>query len=177
MLDKLVDFIISIIKDILPVTFVNQWCMGVILRFGKFQRKVSPGLVWKIPFADILHEVIVVTCTVTVPTQSLTTKDGLQIVTKAVVKYHIDDVILFSLEVYNSRDAILDTAQSIIKELLASKTWEECRDERIDGKIAIKLRAEVKRWGIDIEKVTLTDIGLIKSIRLFNESELIKNSE
>ena len=40
----------------------------------------------------------------------------------------------------------------------------------IDNEITKKLRIEVKKWGINVEKVTLTDIGLISSIRLFNEN-------
>lgn len=176
MFEKLVDFIASTLKDFLPFTFMEQWSGGIILRFGKYHRIVKPGLIWKIPFADVLHATTIVTCTVSVPTQSLTTSDGKQIVVKSVVKYHISDIKLFTLEVYNSKDAILDTTQAIIKRIITAKAWSECGDEKIDANIATKLRAEVKCWGIEIEKVTLTDIGLIRSIRLFNENENIKNA-
>ena len=175
MLDKLLDFILTFIKDILPFFIIKQWEKGVILRWGRFHRVVNPGFILKIPFADALYDTIIITRTVSVPTQSLTTKDGKQIVVKSVVKYHIDDVKAFTLEVYDSHDAILDTAQAIIKEQIIERTWDECRDPRMDGRIAGKLQLAVKRWGIDIEKVTLSSIGLIRSIRLFNETETAKN--
>lgn len=175
MLDKLIDFIITFIKDLLPFFIIRQWEQGVILRWGKFRKVVNPGLIWKIPFADSLYETIIITRTVSVPTQSLTTKDGKQIVVKSVVKFNIDDVKAFTLEVSDSKDAILDTAQAIIKEQVIERTWDECRDAKMDGRIAGKLQIAVKKWGISIEKVTLSSIGLIRSIRLFNETETAKN--
>lgn len=175
MLDKLIDFILTFIKDILPFFIIKQWERGIILRWGKFLKVVNPGFIWKVPFADSLYESIIITRTVSVPTQSLTTKDGKQIVVKSVVKYHIEDIKAFTMEVYDSKDAILDTAQAIIKEQIIERSWDECRDSKMDGRIAGKLQLAVKRWGIEIEKVTLSSIGLIRSIRLFNETETAKN--
>lgn len=175
MIDKLLEFALSLIKDILPFSIVSQWSEGIFLRLGKFHRIVKPGFRLKIPFVDEFHEAVVITRTVNVPTQSLTTKDKRQIVTKAVVKYHIIDVKAFILEIYDAKDAILDTAQAIIKEQISERNWEECTDKEMDKRIASKLRTEVKKWGIEIEKVTLTDIGLISSIRLFNDKGEEKN--
>ena len=50
MFDKLIDFLITFIHDILPIKIVDQWEMGVHLRCGKFIGVVTPGLNWKIPF-------------------------------------------------------------------------------------------------------------------------------
>lgn len=77
------------------------------------------------------------------------------------------------LTVYDAQDAIADTTQSIIKTQIAEKNFEECVSNEFDNTITKKLRNEVKHWGIDIDKVTLTDIGQIKSLRLFNEGTLI----
>lgn len=175
MLDKILEFALSLIKDILPFSIIQEWSEGVFLRFGKFNRIVKSGIRPKIPFVDVLYDAVIITRTVNVPTQSLTTKDGKQIVTKAVVKYHIFDIKSFTLEIYDAKDAILDTTQAIIKEQISEREWEECTDKEIDKRIAIKLRAEVRKWGIEIEKVTLTDIGIIRSIRLFNENESLKS--
>ena len=76
---------------------------------------------------------------------------------------------------YDSKDAIADTTQAIIKEQVTTRKWEDCNNLKLDNDITIKLRREVKKWGIYIDKVTLTDIGIIKSIRLFNETEAITN--
>ena len=154
----------------LPFYTVKQYEMGVILRGGKFLRVTNPGFHFKIPFFDDVIKSVVVVTTLTIPVQSITTKDNKDVVIKSVVKYTIDDIKSFTLNVYDAIDAISDTTQAIIKEQITTKTWEQCRNPNVDNEITKKLRTEVKRWGINIEKVTLTDIGIIRSIRLFNEN-------
>ena len=144
--------------------------MGVILRGGKFLKVINPGFHFKIPFFDDVLKSVVVVTTLTIPVQSITTKDNKDVVVKSVVKYTIDDIKAFILNVYDAIDAISDTTQAIIKEQITTKTWEQCRNPNVDNEITKKLRVEVKKWGINIEKVTLTDIGIIRSIRLFNEN-------
>lgn len=169
MFDKLVDFLLSIIYDLLPLFFVKEYNKAVIMRCGKFHRVGEPGLNWKIPFFEMYDVKTVVTTTLTIPTQSLTTKDNKKIVAKAVVKYNIFDIKKFILDVYDGYDAIGDTAQGIVKEAIMEREWSECLDNRLDNHITIKLRAAVKQWGIEVEKVTLTDLSVMNSLRLFNE--------
>ncbi len=170
MLDKLLDFIINFIEDILPFFVVKEYQQAIVLRFGKYYKTCEKGFYWKIPFVDDPMKDLVTTTTLTIPSQSITTRDEKQLVVKAVVKYNIDDIKAFLLEVYDAKDAISDTAQAIIKEQITIRDWAECNNIKVDNEITKKLRAEVKKWGIYIDKVTLTDIGIISSVRLFNET-------
>ena len=175
MFDKLLDFIINFIEDILPFFVIKEYEGAVVLRFGKYYKTYEKGFYWKIPFVDNPMKDFITTTTLTIPSQSITTLDEKQLVVKAVVKYNIEDIKAFLLEVYDSKDAIADTTQAIIKEQVTTRKWEDCNNLKLDNDITIKLRREVKKWGIYIDKVTLTDIGIIKSIRLFNETEAITN--
>lgn len=170
MLDKLIEFFLNLIEDLLPIFFVKEYNRGVMFRMGKYRRVVSPGPVWKIPFLDKIESTCVVTTTLSIPTQSITTADGKQVVVKSMVKFKVADVKAFYLNVTGTVDAISDTTQSIIKEQIASKTWIECTDKELDNTITKKVRTQVKNWGIDVDKVTLTDMGIIRSLRLFNET-------
>lgn len=170
MFDKLIEFLLGLIEDIIPVFFVKQYDNGVLFRAGKFHRVVFPGPVFKIPFIDKIETQTIVTTTLSVPTQSVMTKDKQQLVVKAVVKYKIVSVEDFMLKVYDATDAISDTVQAIVKAQIAARNFDECIDNEFDNTITKKLRNEVKHWGIEIDKVTLSDIGPIKSLRLFNES-------
>jgi regulator of protease activity HflC (stomatin/prohibitin superfamily) len=129
-----------------------------------------------VPFLDTYDKDIIVTSTLTIPAQSLTTKDGMQVVVKSVVKFNIFDIKPFLLEITDRTDAISDIAQCIIKEQVTQRDWKECSDNELDNLLTKKLRIAVKRWGIDIEKMTLTDIGLIRSIRLFNDTAMVTNT-
>jgi regulator of protease activity HflC (stomatin/prohibitin superfamily) len=174
MFEKLIDVIMTFIEEIFPFIIINQYDLGVILRFGKYSRTLEPGFHWKIPFVDRGLTHTVVTTTLSIPAQSVTTKDEKPVVVKSVVKYNIDNIKDFLLEVYDAKDAISDMTQSIIREQINGRNWSECNDKEFDNTVTKKLRTEMKKWGIFIQKVTMTDIGIIRSMRLFNETESLK---
>lgn len=170
MLDSLINLLVSFIEDVIPFRFVKQYDNGIFLRCGKFRKVVKPGLIWKFPFFEKIETQTIVTTTLSVPTQSVMTKDMKSLVVKAMVRYRVIDVEAFMLKVYDAQDAIADTTQSIVKEQILERVWADCLDNELDNTITKKVRTAVRHWGLEIEKVTLTDMGLIKSLRLFNEA-------
>ena len=174
MFDKLVDVIVEWIKEIVPFVIVPQYEDGIILRFGKYHRTLSPGIYLKLPFFDEILTYHTVMTTLALPSQSLYTIDKQNVVVKGVVKYSITDVKTFLLEVYDAQDAISDMTQGIIKNIIISKTLEECTHTDIDSNLTKKVRSEIKKWGVDIQQVTLTDVAPIRSIRLINDGLLHK---
>lgn len=167
--DKIIDFLLSVLDKLLPFTVVNQVDSGVRLRFGKFVEILLPGFHWKIPFADEVLNFTTVWTTLSLPSQSLTTKDQKDVVVKAIVKYKIADIETFALEVWDAIDAISDMTQGIVFEIVRDKTWEELQSPDLKSLISRKARNEAKRWGIEIETVTLSDLAKITSIRLLND--------
>lgn len=169
MFDKLIDFLISWIEQVLPVVIIPSYEEGVLLRFGKFKKVLRPGIHFKIPFGDeILHQHVVVT-TLSLPAQSLYTLDKQNFVVKGVVKYKIADVKTFLLEVYDAKDALSDMTMSIVKNIIISIPAEKCIDPELDNLLTKKVRVEAKKWGVDIQQVTLTDVAPIRSYRLIND--------
>jgi regulator of protease activity HflC (stomatin/prohibitin superfamily) len=169
MFDKLIDLIVQWISDILPVVIIPSYEEGVHLSFGKYKRTIKPGMHFKIPFVDeILHQHVVVT-TLSLPAQSLYTLDKQNFVVKGVVKYKISDVKTFLLEVYDAKDALSDMTMSIIKNIVISIPAEMCIDPELDALLTKKARVEAKKWGVEIQQVTLTDVAPIKSYRLIND--------
>lgn len=174
MFDKLIELLSNWIEQILPLFIIPDYEMGVVLRFGKYKKIVGPGIYFKIPFFDqVLSQHVVVT-TLSLPPQSLYTKDKQNIVVKGVVKYRISEVKTFLLEVYDAQDAISDMTQSIIKNIIMDKTLDECIDPEIDNTLTKKARVEAKKWGVEIQQVTLTDLAPIRSFRLINDTVVNK---
>lgn len=169
MFDKLIDFLIDTIDKLLPVFIINQYDAGVLLRRGVFVKTLQGGIYFKIPFLDEVLSHTVVPTTMELPAQSLTTFDKKHVVVKAIIKYKINDIKTFLLEVNDAVDAISDQTQGIIKDIVMNISLNDVSVE-IDNTIIIKARREAKKWGIEIDKVTITNIGEIKSIRLFNEN-------
>ena len=169
MFDKLVELIIQWIEQLLPIVIIPSYEEGVRLSFGKFKKVLHPGIHFKIPFFDeILRQHVVVT-TISLPAQSLYTIDKQNFVVKGVIKYKISDVKTFLLEVYDAKDALSDMTMSIIKNIVISIPAEKCIDPELDTLLTKKARVEAKKWGVEIQQVTLTDVAPIRSYRMIND--------
>lgn len=168
MFDKLIDFILHFISDILPFHIVNEWESGVYLRFGKYVKVVNPGLRFKIPFVDKIWTHEVITQTVHLQPQTLTTLDEKSIVLKSIVRYHVNDVKKFLLNVMHASDVLVDTTQGIIRDTVEGTNWEDLYD--INELLKSEVTQVVQDWGITIERVTLTDLGIVNTYRIISDS-------
>lgn len=174
MFDKLIEILTTFWSYLTPAVIIPSYEEGVLLRFGRFKKVLGPGFHVKLPlFDEVLMQHVVVT-TLSLASQSLYTKDKQNIVVKGVIKYKIADVKTFLLEVFDAQDALADMTQSIIKNIIISLTLEECIDSDIDNLLTKKARVEARKWGVDIQQVTLTDIAPIRSFRIINDSILNK---
>jgi regulator of protease activity HflC (stomatin/prohibitin superfamily) len=168
MFDKLIDFLLNFWNDLIPTTIVDQWESGVYLRFGKFLKVVGPGLVIKIPFVDRVVKTEVITQTVHLQPQTLTTLDEYNIVLKSIVRYHVHDVRKFLLNVMHASDVLVDTTQGIIRDIVERTNWYDL--ENVNEKLTNEVSKVATDWGITIERVTLTDLGIVSTYRIMSDS-------
>jgi regulator of protease activity HflC (stomatin/prohibitin superfamily) len=174
MFDKLIELLSTWWNYITPVVIIPTYEEAVLLRFGHFKKLLHPGLHVKLPiFDEVLAHHVVVT-TLSLAAQSLYTRDKQNIVVKGVIKYRIADVKTFLLEVFDAQDALSDMTQSIIKNIIISTTIDDCIDPEMDNILTKKVRVEARKWGVDVQQVTLTDIAPIRSFRIINDSFLNK---
>lgn len=173
MIDRLLDFFLALIDDLLPWIVIPHYDRGYMFRLGNKKKVLEPGFHFKIPFVDNVLTHMVKTTTIDISEQSITTLDGKSIVVAAVVKYDVDDVEKLLCEVAGPVEAVKDMTKGIIRNLIIVTLWENCNDEKLANEITKKARVEARKWGIKIESVTLTDMGIIRSIRLFNTTEKI----
>ena len=173
MIDKLVEFLLNFIDKLLPLQIIYQYQEGVLLRFGKYKKVLTKGFHWKIPVIDTpIIEHIAVTTT-TLPPQSLTTLDDKTIVVKGIIKYKITDIHKYALLIWDAKDALVDTTCGIIRDTVNEKNWEEIRLGKIDGLISRRVKSAAEEYGIEVIWVTLTDISIMKSFRLFSGNHII----
>ena len=174
MFDKLIEVITQWWAQLVPAVIIPNYEQAVLTRNGKFVKVLEPGFHVKLPIFDevISHHVVVTT--LSLAPQSLYTIDKQNIVVKGVVKYKISDVKVFLLEVYDAQDALADMTQSIIKNIIIASSLEQCIDPDMDNTLTKKVRAEARKWGVDIQQVTLTDIAPIRSFRIINDTILNK---
>ena len=167
MFDKLVDLLVRFSMDILPFVIIEQWNGAVQLRCGKFIKVLSPGIHFKIPFFDSIIECPVITQSVNLPSQTLTTLDDESIVLKSIIRYKVSNIQTYLLGVMHANDVLIDTTQGMIRDVVELTTWEDLVD--VNETITDKVKEYVVRWGIEVEAVTITDLGIVKSFRIFGD--------
>jgi regulator of protease activity HflC (stomatin/prohibitin superfamily) len=167
MFDKLVDLLVRFSMDILPFVIVEQWNGAVQLRYGKFIKVLYPGIHFKIPFFDSIIECPVITQSVNLPSQTLTTLDDESIVLKSIIRYRVSNIQTYLLGVMHANDVLIDTTQGMIRDVVELTTWDDLVD--VNETITDKVKEYVVRWGIEVEAVTITDLGIVKSFRIFGD--------
>jgi regulator of protease activity HflC (stomatin/prohibitin superfamily) len=170
-LEKIIDFIIQFIADFLPFFVTREWERTVLLRFGRAIKVCDPGFHFKIPFADEPCPVNVITTTMETPVQSIITSDAQDVSITAVVKYSIPDPMAWMTLIYDSADAISDITQGHIVSEVNGKAYNDCRDTlSMSNNISIKVRRDVKKYGVYIEQITINNFIKTYNLRHFNDA-------
>jgi regulator of protease activity HflC (stomatin/prohibitin superfamily) len=167
-LEKLIEKLLEVWDQLMPFFVIDYYDRGVRKRMGIPKGVLQPGFHWKVPFADEILTCMVKATTLNTTEQSLTTADNISIVIRAALKYEIEDVETVLLEVNSPKDALSDMVQGIIASKVMSRAWAECTVDSLLPEISRSVKLESKRWGIKVISVVITDLAIMKSIRLLN---------
>jgi regulator of protease activity HflC (stomatin/prohibitin superfamily) len=167
MFDKLIEVIVTFIHDFLPFKIVDQWEAGVHLNCGRFKKVVGPGLIWKIPFFEQIITTPVITQTVNLKPQTVTSLDEKTVVLSTIVRYHIFDVRKFLLGVMHANDVLIDTTQGIIRDIVEGTNWQDLYD--LGNLVTPEVNEQVEKWGINVEQTSFPDLAEIKTYRLITD--------
>lgn len=168
MFDKLIDFLISIIKIFQFTMVVHAWQKGIRLRLGKFQAILHPGLHFYFPFwIDKILTENVATETMRVKPQSVTTKDGKSVVVSAVVTFRIEDIRTFLLDVEGRNNVVEDCTYGPIANYVMKRDWPElCALESLDNEFTKVVRRQAKKYGVDVLSVQIIDFVQCRPLHL-----------
>lgn len=173
MFERILDFIASSWRMLLPWVVVDDFEGGVILRLGRFKKELLPGFQWKLPFADIPVITSTVITTMSLRAQTLTTKDDLTIVVAAIVKYRIANVRAYLLDVWDSADVLNDITMGAIREIVAASNYEYLHNRLIEDEVLKVVKKEADIFGVEVLKITFSDLGKVKSLRLIGDTQEI----
>lgn len=141
---------------------VNQWQRGVKFTFGRFSKIVNPG--WRLVFPIIqeMQKVDVRLKTVDVPSQDAITKDNVSAKINAVIYYKVIDAAKAIVDIQNIDFAVLQLAQTTMRNIAGSVTLDELLAERqkISEQIEMIVDQATTSWGVDVTAVELKDIEL-----------------
>jgi len=167
-LEQIVNKILSLIP---AVVLIDPTEMAARITGGKRYRIIGPG--WYIAW-PVIQKVIameVVTQVIDLPPQTVRTRDGHELVVSGAIRYHIRDVEKALFAVQDVDKALVTLSLGVILEYIQSQDLGMC--DSIDGvkrELRKCLAKEASGWGIRIEQVYLTDLGRVRSLRLFGDT-------
>ena len=171
MFDRLFYAIEFIVQWFSFATVVDAYEYGLVLRLGKFNRTLSPGLHFIYPFGvDQVFTENVVQETQSVSTQSLTTKDGKNIIISAVLSYRIKDIRKYMLEVEDAAGVLEDSTYGVVAAAVERADWDEIRLPEFTEEVYKAIRQKAFRWGVEVISLQFSDKSLSRTLRLVMDS-------
>jgi membrane protease subunit HflK len=170
--------------------------VGVVLRFGKYQTTVEPGLRFKIPFGVDVVAVVPVrrqlkqefgfgTAGASNPAQfdrreqeeekSMVTGDLNTALVEWIIQYRIREPREFLFQVRNPSETLRDVSESVMREVVGDRTVDEVITigrQEIESEAVTKMQDLVKKYGLglSIDQVQLKNVNPPKAVQAsFNE--------
>jgi regulator of protease activity HflC (stomatin/prohibitin superfamily) len=161
MIDKLIDFVISILDLFRFWVVVDPDEQGVMIRMGAFHKELESGTWYlKRPFQiDRERLMKVVPDTYNLSPQALTTKDGKQIVVSLVVKFRISNTRKALLEVTDMEGVIKDCSLGATAQLVQANDWETVRSAAFADELTKAARPDAQECGVKILRVKFADVS------------------
>lgn len=167
--EQIIELLIELRDWFNPLFVIDQYEMGVVLRWGKYHRTVEPGLHFKWPcgIEDEMKDTVVRT-TSYLDVQSLTTKDKRSINSSPIIIYKIGNIKRWLLEVDDAEDALHDMTYGLNEELASETLLTDIQTPEYAERLSEEVRAAGVSWGARVESVKFSDKVQSKSLRLWS---------
>ena len=151
-----------LILAVASIRQVNQYELGVKFTMGRFTHMVEPGWRLVIPVFQSMKKIDLRLKAVDVPAQDAITKDNVSAKINAVIYYKVVDPSKAVLEVENVSYAVLQLAQTTMRNIVGEVTLDELLSQRviISDKIEKIVDEATLNWGVEVTTVELKDINL-----------------
>jgi regulator of protease activity HflC (stomatin/prohibitin superfamily) len=151
----------------MSVKIVRQSEVGLVERFGRFNRVLQPGINFIIPILETVRIVDLREHVVDVPPQEVICKDNVVVVVDAVIYYQVIDPVKAIYNVSNYLIAIVKLAQTNLRAIIGEMELDETLSGRdvINAKLREELDKITDKWGVKITRVEIQRIDPPREIQ------------
>lgn len=151
---------------------VSPWERGIRVRFGKYTKKLEPGIHFKIPLFDTIYLQTIRLRIVQLPLQTVSTKDGKCLSIVTAVGYSISDIIKLYNSIYQPESTITSIVLGEISEYVATHEIVDCLPSNIQSAVSTKL-SSINNYGISYEYVKIVGFAVVKTFRLIQDGHYL----
>ena len=143
------------------INIVQQGQVGVVKRFGEYQRTHEPGLVFIRPFIEALQRVDMREIPRPGDRQEVITKDNVVVTVNATIFTQIVDAKQALFSVANFDIAIDALARTALRSVIGTMTLDQALSERerINTDVQQQMEVVTDKWGIRISRIEIVEIA------------------
>jgi regulator of protease activity HflC (stomatin/prohibitin superfamily) len=141
---------------------IKQYERAIILRLGRYQRQVGPGVQTRIPFTDSILVIDIREKVREFKAERMLTKDNVPVTIDAILRYRIieeraRDAIL---NVENFNDMIQQVSQTTLRNNIGSSAFQDVlsKREEINRHVRTIIAQESSNWGIEVTGVEIRQV-------------------
>lgn len=150
------------------VRIVNQGNEALVERLGSYDRKLSPGLNFTVPFVDrIAFQETIREKVLDIPPQQCITRDNVSISVDAVVYWRVVDMAKAYYKVQNLQAAMVNLVLTQVRAEMGKLELDETFTARaeINEVLLQELDTATDPWGVKVTRVELRDIIPSKAVQ------------
>ncbi len=136
----------------------NAW---VVERLGKYDRTLTPGLKFVIPFVErVAYKHSLKEVPLDVPSQVCITRDNTQLQVDGIIYYQITDPMRASYGSSNYVFAITQLAQTLLRSVIGKMELDKTFEERdsINASVVNALDEAAQNWGVKVLRYEIKDL-------------------
>jgi regulator of protease activity HflC (stomatin/prohibitin superfamily) len=136
----------------------NAW---VVERLGKYDRTLTPGLKFVVPFIErVAYKHSLKEVPLDVPSQVCITKDNTQLQVDGIIYYQITDPMRASYGSSNYVFAITQLAQTLLRSVIGKMELDKTFEERdaINASVVNALDDAATNWGVKVLRYEIKDL-------------------
>ncbi|NLY64314.1 MAG: SPFH/Band 7/PHB domain protein [Alcaligenaceae bacterium] len=154
-------FILALIVFIKTIAIVPQQHAWIVERLGKYDRTLSPGAKFVIPFIErIAYKHSLKEIPLDVPSQVCITRDNTQLQVDGVIFFQVTDPMRASYGSSNYIFAITQLAQTTLRSVIGRMELDRTFEERdaINSNIVSSLDEAATNWGVKVLRYEIKDL-------------------
>src|SRR6202008_4868292 len=157
----LVIAVIAVIFIVRTFKIVPQQHAWVVERLGRYDRTLTPGLKFVVPFIErVAYKHLLKEVPLDVPSQVCITKDNTQLQVDGIIYFQVTDPMRASYGSSNYISAITQLAQTLLRSVIGKMELDKPFEERdhINMSVVAALDEAASNWGVKVLRYEIKDL-------------------
>lgn len=146
---------------------VQPWEQGIRVRHGHYNKILTPGIHFKIPYFDSVYVQEVRLRMIQLGVQTLSTKDDKTLTVNSSLGYSIEDIKKVYDTIYHPEATVSNMALGEISDIIFNSNLHDLRPAGIEQQVSEKL--DLQKYGLRFESLKIIEFAAVRTLRLMQE--------